>query len=134
MKASAALAVCSALSIGSPFASDSVGAPSDAAPQWLPLGVYELSPTVGALAAQSVQLAVDKNGDLRGVYFDQLTGATQNIVGRVDASTQAAVWSLESNPAVRFSTTLNDLTQPNGKVTLTLPGGQQSWTLTRAGA
>ncbi|TWT74672.1 hypothetical protein Pla123a_34960 [Posidoniimonas polymericola] len=109
-----------------------LSSPSDATPQWLPLGVYGLSPTTGALSAQSVQLSVAQNGALRGVYFDQLTGTTQNLSGRVDSSSGQAEWSLDGS-STRFTTTLADLTQPSGTVQVTLAGGQQTaWTLTRA--
>lgn len=110
---------------------DAAASPSDATPEWLPLGAYRLSPTVGAVSAQSVQLSLAQDGELRGVYFDELSGTTQNVVGRVDGAAGQAEWTLE-NSSAHFSTTVNDLTQPTGTVQVLLPGGQQTWTLTRA--
>lgn len=106
--------------------------PASPAPEWLSLGVYHLSPSAAAAPTQMVQLSAARDGELRGVYFDHLTGTTQNLVGRIDNKTQRASWSMEGNPSVRFVTTLADLTQPSGAVTVTLPTGDQTWALSRA--
>lgn len=107
-----------------------VSAPSGQ-PDWLALGVYELKPAPSSPASQVVQLWLNREGIVRGVYFDHLSGASQNVTGAVDQPTQSVRWSLESNPEAAFATSLKSLTQPQGEVRITLPNGMQTWVIQR---
>lgn len=104
------------------------------ADEWLALGVYELKPQPGAAASQVLQLSVNRAAQLRGAYYDLLSGATQNVSGSIDPSSGAARWSLDASPDVAFATTLNELTAGAGAVTVTLPNGQQTLRIERQGS
>lgn len=109
--------------------------PAEAQAEWLDLGVYELKSHAETEATQMVQLAASRQGELKGVYFDHLLGASQNVSGRIDQVTQTAEWSLDVNPAVSFSASLADLTQSQGGVTVTFPAvGAQDWVIERVAA
>jgi hypothetical protein len=78
-----------------------------------------------------LQLAVNRQGELRGVYYDSITATSQNLSGRIDQSTQLAQWSLDSNPQITFRANLSQLTQPTGSIEVIQPAGAQQWRITR---
>lgn len=98
--------------------------------QWLPLGVFMLmsSPDDNT---RLVQLAVDRAGTIRGVYYDAITDASYNVTGRMHRDAQDAHWSLRNNPNVSFRARLSDLLNPFGRVRVYLPGDTQRWDLVR---
>lgn len=100
--------------------------------QYMPLGVFALAPQNEKDASALVQLAVNKQGNLRGNYYDALTGQDQIIAGRLDKKTQKATFQVSPNGSVSFETTLANLTQPSGIVTLRFASGRtRQWTLAR---
>ena len=100
--------------------------------QYLPLGVFALAPQSEKDATALVQLAVDKQGNLRGNYYDVLSGQDQTVDGNVDKKTQRATFKVSPNGNVSFETTLANLTRATGSVTLRFENGQtRSWTLSR---
>jgi hypothetical protein len=79
-----------------------------------------------------VQLAVDREGQLRGNYYDVASGLDQAIAGSVNKQTQRAAFKVGANGNVSFETTLASLTRPNGTVTLRSANGQaREWSLAR---
>ena len=99
---------------------------------YLPLGVFALAPKSEQDASAVVQLAVDKQGNLRGNYYDVLTGQGQAVVGTLDKKTQRATFAVSPKGNVSFETTLEGLTQPTGSVTLRFQNGEtRQWTLAR---
>ena len=98
---------------------------------WLPLGVYSIVTAPDQPSMQLVQLAVDRNGVVRGVYYDAMTNSTHSVVGSIDRATQRARWTLESNPNLSFTTGVEQLTQPDGMVEVMLPSGTRQWQLVR---
>jgi len=99
---------------------------------WMPLGVYSLMLGPDDASTRMLDLAIDRHGHIRGSYYDMISGASYNVAGVIDARTQYAQWSLESNRQLTFYTPLNELMQPQGIVTVRLPSGQrQEWQLVR---
>ncbi|REK18669.1 MAG: hypothetical protein DWQ37_03800 [Planctomycetota bacterium] len=112
--------------------SASAAARARARGDYLPLGVFAVAPQGATDASAMLQLAVDKQGTLRGNYYDVLTGNDQSVTGTVDKQTQAVNFQLGSNGKVRFKTSLVSLTQPQGKLTLNYADGRTSdWVLAR---
>jgi hypothetical protein len=100
--------------------------------KFLSLGVFSLSPQNQQDATAMVQLAVGKDGMLRGSYYDVLTDQDQTIQGAVDKKSQRIFWTVGPNGPVRFETELSQLTQAKGQVTLRFNDGQtKSWALAR---
>lgn len=105
------------------------GAP-DAPPQeqgdWLSLGVF----AVGSSAEEApysnmvVQLALKKDGEIAGTYYNAGTDQTYGIEGMVDKNTQQAVFKLSDNPESPVMTTgLYNLTQNVAKAKVHFPDG-----------
>ncbi len=64
--------------------------PTDDAQQWLPLGVFAMSHDQQTKANLILQLAVNKDGIIRGNYTATVTDDTKPIQGSVDKKTQRA--------------------------------------------
>ena len=56
------------------------------------------------------QLAVDKNGVIRGNYFDQVTQTNQPVTGAVDKKTQRVAWRVAGGKELVVETGLYNLT------------------------
>jgi hypothetical protein len=82
--------------------------------EWLPLGVFAVTPDGAAQADVLVQLAVTKDGVIGGTASDQRSGKAFTIQGMVDKQTQRAVWSYtnDSNRRIVMETSIYNLTQP----------------------
>ncbi len=115
-----------------PAADDDQAATSqEDASDWLALGVYSVLSSSGEPAARLLQLSVNRNGELRGVYYDAISNNSQNLSGQIDQSTQVAQWSIDANPQTTFRTNLDQLTQPSGTIQVNQPGGEQQWRIAR---
>lgn len=102
---------------------------------WLPLGVFVLGQSQG-LAANSnmfIQLALDKQGNIAGTYYNATTDKTYQLQGSVDAQSQQATWQAANNPnSPVMSTALYNLTQNSAPVQLQFPdNSDQTWELVR---
>ncbi len=87
----------------------------DAAEQdWMPLGVFAVTPDGRNESNLTVQLAVTKDGVIAGTAYDKKSGAAYNIEGTVDKRTQRAVWSYTNDQKQRtiMETSIYNLTQP----------------------
>ncbi len=89
-------------------------APSDA--DWLPLGVFAFAPVGQKQSNVVVQLAVDKQGLVRGNYTDTFSNQPVQIHGAVDKSTQRVAWTVGENKTDVFETGLYNLTKPEAPV------------------
>ncbi|MCM2374386.1 YybH family protein [Aporhodopirellula aestuarii] len=96
-------------SMGSGISGAEADAPADG--EWLPLGVFAPTKTAGTRSDVSIQLAVNKEGIIRGSYTDTATGETQVVQGAVDQETQRLVFSVGSNQSNLIETGLYNLTK-----------------------
>jgi hypothetical protein len=98
---------------------------------WYPLGVYSMMTGPDDVGTRVVQLAVDRHGHLNGTYYDMITDNSFQVSGEIQQQTQRAFWTLNSNPNVRFSASVFRLLQPDGNISVQLPGGEQRWQFVR---
>jgi hypothetical protein len=87
-------------------------APDAAAQQeWLPLGVFAVTPDGLNEPEVLAQLAVTKEGTIGGTVMDQKAGKSYNVSGTVDKNSQRAVWSYtnDKNQRVVMETSVNNL-------------------------
>jgi hypothetical protein len=84
-------------------------APSDG--DWLPLGVFALAKPGETKSIVTIQLAVNKQGVLRGNYTDTETNKTQTIQGSVDKQTQRVAFTVGENTKNVIETGLYNLTK-----------------------
>ncbi len=80
---------------------------------WMPLGVFAVTPDGMNQPTMLVQLAITKAGILGGTATDQQAGVSFNIQGTVDKNSQRAVWSYvdANNQRIVMETSINNLTQ-----------------------
>lgn len=99
--------------------------------EWYPLGVYSLVTGPYDNGTRMMQLAVDRQGNVAGSYYDLITDTSHNVSGRIYQKSQNVYWTLSSNKNLKFRSSLGQLTQPQGTVIAKLPGGDQQWQLVR---
>lgn len=115
------------------------GNPSENAPEaegdWMPIGIFAAGQdaTQAAYSNMFVQLAVSRDGDIAGTYYNATTDQTHPLEGVIDPDSQLAVWKVTDNPnSPIMSTGLYNLTQDVVIVQVHFPNGyDQNWTLVR---
>lgn len=84
-------------------------APTD---DWKPLGVYALVQGDAKTSNNIFQLAVNKDGIIRGNYYDGLLDSTTEVYGAIDKQTQRAAWTIGKKKDRVFDAGVYNLTQP----------------------
>ena len=84
-------------------------APSDG--EWLPLGVFALAKANQENSIVTIQLAVNKQGVIRGNDTDTKTEKTMVIQGAVDKQTQRVAFTVGGNKSNLIETGLYNLTK-----------------------
>ncbi|QDU26883.1 hypothetical protein ETAA8_19670 [Anatilimnocola aggregata] len=90
-------------------AGSAADAPADG--DWLPLGVFALTKTDETKSDVTIQLAVNKQGILRGNYTDTVSNQTQVVQGSVDKSTQRVAFTVGTDKTNIVETGLYNLTK-----------------------
>jgi hypothetical protein len=74
-------------------------APTAAAGEWLPLGVFAVVPcgVAAEQATQYQQLLVDRSGTIRGNLYDDVSGTVQPIEGTIDRAALTASWAVKGS-------------------------------------
>lgn len=98
---------------------------------WYPVGVYSLITGPYDSGTRIFQISFDRQGNVAGTYYDMVSDSTRQITGRVRRSTQQVDWSVDTNGALTFRTSVDQLFQPQGIVSVAMPGGEQQWQLVR---
>jgi hypothetical protein len=80
--------------------------------EWKPLGVYALVQGDEKTSNNIFQLAVNKDGIIRGNYYDGLTDTTTEVYGSVDKKVQRAAWTIGKKKDRVFEAGVSNLTQP----------------------
>jgi len=100
--------------------------------QWLPLGVFALSKTDTEKSVVTIQLAVDKQGIIRGNYTDTATGKNQLVQGSVDKQTQRVAFTVDDNKSDVVETGLYNLTKDEAPCLIHFGNGKtEQWLLVR---
>ena len=87
-------------------------APAPPTDDWKPLGVYALVEGDEQTSNNIFQLAVNKDGIVRGNYYDGLLDTTTEVFGSVDKKTQRAAWTVGKKKDRVFEAGVYNLTQP----------------------
>ena len=88
---------------------------------WMNLGVFALKPAGASEATLVVQLAVCRDGVVRGSQFDTVSEKSANLRGAVDKTRLWIRWSAEHEPGRVFQAPLGELTKPEGHLVLQAP-------------
>src|SRR5262249_47311926 len=99
---------------------------------WKPLGVFALVPGDQKTSNNVFQLAVDKNGVIRGNYYDGVMDTTTPVYGAVAKKTQRAAWTIGKTKDRFFEAGLYNLTQTEAPVLVHFGADKtQQWLLVR---
>jgi hypothetical protein len=99
--------------------------------QWLPVGVFAMVRNEQQHPQLIVQLAINKQGILRGNYTDEVSDNTLPIHGAVDKETQRAAWTVGGNKQTVMEAGLNDLTEGEAPALIHKNGKTDHWLLVR---
>ncbi|HYW79497.1 MAG TPA: hypothetical protein VE890_07960 [Thermoguttaceae bacterium] len=92
--------------------------------QWLPLGSFELRLSGQTVATRAIQLAVNRQGVIRGTYYDMAADSAKQIIGSVDKETLRASWTIGQSGQVVYEMSLEALSSPEGQLTVRYANGQ----------
>lgn len=102
---------------------------------WLPLGVFlaAKSEEEAPFSTLVIQLAVNKEGEIAGTYYNATTDKTYLLQGYVDPKTQEASWVLaDTSTSPLMTTGIFNLTQETVNVIVHFTDGTlQTWVLVR---
>jgi hypothetical protein len=106
------------------------GNPADV--QWLPLGVFEALQPDQKSSKMTFQIAVNKDGIVRGNYYNTGDDNVQPIEGAVDKKTQRITWVVKDKDKIIFDTGLYNLTKDETAVLVHFNKDKtEQWTLVR---
>jgi hypothetical protein len=100
--------------------------------EWLSLGVWTMVQGEQTNGNDLFQLAVNKQGVIRGNYYNVLSETTQPVYGQVDKKTQRAAWTVGDRKGTTYEAGFANLTKP--ETTMLVHFGKdrtQQWTLVR---
>ena len=100
--------------------------------EWVSLGVFGMVQGDEKDANKIFQLAVNKDGVIRGTYYDALSDTESPVSGSVEKRTQRAAWIVGDHKDTVYETGIGNLTEP--ETTLLVHFGKdrtQQWTLVR---
>ena len=112
----------------------STGAKAAASPEgdWLPLGVFAFTKPENPNSDVTIQLAVNKDGLIRGNYSDSATKKNQVVQGSIDKESQRAAFTVGDNNANIIETGLYNLTKDEAPCLLHIGKDQtEQWLLVR---
>jgi hypothetical protein len=84
--------------------------------EWQPLGVFGMIQPDDKVAQRIFQLAVNKDGVVRGNYYDAVADSNTPVYGSVDKKSQRVAWSIGEKKDIVFETGLPNLTKDESTV------------------
>ena len=106
--------------------------PDPANAKWLPLGVFNALQPNEKTSDMMFQLAVNKDGIIRGNYFNTSDNNNQQVEGSVDKKTQRVAWVVEDKKNIIFDTGLYNLTKDETPVLVHMGKDKtEQWLLVR---
>lgn len=97
-------------------------APKDG--NWTPLGVFALVAGDEKSASNTIQLAVNKDGIIRGTYYNEPYDTAETVYGSVDPKTQRAAWSVGDQQSPVYEAGIANLTKEETTILLHDDNGQ----------
>ncbi|MBL9164303.1 MAG: hypothetical protein JNL18_16350 [Planctomycetaceae bacterium] len=114
------------------IAAAGVAAAASSDGDWLPLGVFAFTRPDQTTSDISIQLAVNKEGVIRGNYTDSATKQNQVVQGSIDKKTQRVAFTVGDNKTSVIETGLYNLTKDEAPCLLHLGKDQtEQWLLVR---
>src|SRR6185369_9892711 len=99
--------------------------------QWLPLGVFAMVRNEQDHPQLILQMAINKQGVLRGNYTDEATEHTLPIHGAVDPQTKRVAFTVGDNKDCVLEAGLSNITQGDAPALIHKNGKTERWVLVR---
>ncbi len=100
--------------------------------EWRSLGVWAMVQGDETQSNKMLQIAVNKDGLIRGNHYDALTETTLPIQGSVDKATQRAAWTVGKNTEVVYETGIYNLSEEETQMLIHFGKDKtQQWLLVR---
>jgi hypothetical protein len=100
--------------------------------EWVSLGVFGMVQGDEKDANKLFQLAINKDGVLRGTYYDAISDMEFPVSGAVDKKTQRAAWFVGDRKDTIYETGIGNLTEPETSMLVHFGNDRtQQWTLVR---
>jgi hypothetical protein len=100
--------------------------------EWQSFGVFAMIQGEEKDANSIFQIAISKDGVIRGNYYNDLTDTTVPIYGSVDKKTQRAAWIIGEKKETVYETGVGNLAQPEAPMLVHFGKDRtQQWTLVR---
>jgi hypothetical protein len=114
------------------IASHGVDAKLPDSEEWTALGVFAMVQGEEKDANDIFQLAIDKDGIIRGNFYNALSDTTVPVYGSVDKKTQRAAWTVGEKKYTIYETRIANLTEPETSMLVQFGKGRtQQWTQVR---
>ncbi len=99
---------------------------------WMPLGIFAMVQGDSQSGNQAFELAINKNGVIRGNFFEPVVNTVAPVAGQVEVKSQRAAWCVGDSTQVVFETGIYNLTKPQTPLLVHM-GTQktQQWLLVR---
>jgi hypothetical protein len=99
---------------------------------WIPLGVFAMVQGEEKDSNDIFQLAINKDGIIRGNYYNGLSDTTVPVTGSVDKKSQRAAWTVGDRKDTVYETGIVNLTQPESTMLVHFGKDRtQQWMLVR---
>lgn len=99
---------------------------------WLPIGVFAMVEGDQTNSNDIFQLAVNKQGQIRGNYHNLQTDSVDSVSGAVDPKTQRVAWTIGGDQTPVYEAGVSNLLQDHAPMLVHTPDGQQKqFTLVR---
>jgi hypothetical protein len=92
--------------------------------KWLPLGVFSVVEANQTTSNDVFQLAVDKQGVIRGNYHNVQSDQVMNITGSVDKTSQRAAWTIGNYQTPVYEAGIANLTKDQTPLLVHTSDGQ----------
>jgi hypothetical protein len=79
--------------------------------EWMPLGVFAMVQGEETTSNNIFQLAINKDGVIRGNYYNALTDKTEPVYGSADKKTQRAAWTVADKKSPVYEAGIANLTK-----------------------
>jgi hypothetical protein len=100
--------------------------------EWLPLGVFAMVQGEETTSNNIFQLAINKDGVIRGNYYNALTDSTLPVFGSADKKTQRAAWTVGEKKTPVYEAGILNLTKNDSTMMVHYEKGRsQQFTLFR---
>jgi len=97
--------------------------------EWLGIGVYQLKSPGEVQANRVIQLAVNREGTVRGSHYDRMSDDVQDLQGTVSRTGFQVTWTIGKAGKAVFESSLDELDKPQGNLTVRYPNGAtETWT------